>query len=336
MKKISVFLAVIGFVAFALGFLGLNYTTNAQRGAKKNQVEIEDKKYKEPVIVRGGRACATDHNPEKIASAEADFAVRLANLRGGVTTSDARGGNGGGKPNRTPTPTPTPPPPPAGGVIDVYFHVVNQGSGVSNGDVTSQMIDNQMDVLNAAYAQYNFSFNLVSVDRTTNATWYNGCYGSAESAMKNALHQGSADDLNIYSCSPSGGILGYATFPSNYNSQPTLDGVVLLDQSMPGGNSAPYNEGDTGTHEVGHWMGLYHTFQGGCSRNNDFVSDTAAERSPAYGCPLGRDSCSGRKYPGADPVTNFMDYSDDACMFEFSAGQGSRMDDQFAVYRAGN
>lgn len=334
MKKISLLIAILGFVALAFGFLSLSQETNAQRNIDKKKVNTQNVDDKKPVIVRGNRFCATDHDPKKIAAAEVDFSLRLALLRG---FNDARGGNGngGGKPKPTPSPTP-PPPPPAGGVINVYFHVINQGSGVSNGDITNQMINDQMNVLNAAYATYNFSFNLISVDRTTNSNWYNNCYGSAESAMKNALRQGSADDLNIYTCNPSNGILGYATFPSSYNNDPISDGVVLLDQSLPGGNAVPYNEGDTGTHEVGHWMGLYHTFQGGCRGNGDFVDDTPAERSPAYGCPSGRDTCSGRRSPGLDPITNFMDYTDDSCMFEFSAGQGSRMGDQFAVYRAGN
>jgi hypothetical protein len=220
-----------------------------------------------------------------------------------------------------------------GGVINVYFHVINQGTGVSNGDLTSTMINDQMNVLNNAFSPWGWTFNLAAVTRTTNSTWFNTCdQSSTENAMKSALRQGSADDLNIYSCNPGGGLLGWATFPSWYAGNPTDDGVVILYSSVPGGTAAPYNLGDTATHEVGHWMGLYHTFQGGCNKTNDYVSDTPAERSSAFGCPHGRDTCS---TAGLDPIYNFMDYTDDACMYEFTAGQDSRMDSQFTSYRYG-
>jgi hypothetical protein len=222
-----------------------------------------------------------------------------------------------------------------GGVVNVYFHVLHNTDG-SGGQVTPQQINDQITVLNQAFASAGFSFVLAAVDHTNNTSWYTaGPSTQAEAQMKNALRQGSADDLNFYANNPSGGYLGWATFPWSYAGRPKDDGVVALYSSLPGGTAAPYNQGDTGTHEVGHWMGLYHTFQGGCSRNNDYVSDTPAERSPAYGCPVGRDSCAGRKYPGVDPIHNFMDYSDDSCMNEFTAGQSDRMNSMWATYRNG-
>lgn len=226
-----------------------------------------------------------------------------------------------------------------GGVIDVYFHVINQGSGISNGDVPDAMISSQMNVLNSAFAPAGWSFRLVAVDRTTNASWFAaGPNTSAEAEMKAALRRGSADDLNIYTNNPGGGLLGWATFPAWYSSNPLDDGVVVLYSTLPGGDAAPYNLGDTATHEVGHWMGLYHTFEGGCNRKRgDFVSDTPSEKSPAFGCPFGRDSCrqNGPNGDGVDPIHNFMDYTDDACMFEFTPGQDARMDAHFTTYRFG-
>jgi hypothetical protein len=224
-----------------------------------------------------------------------------------------------------------------GGAINVYVHVINNGTGLANGDVPDSQIQDQIAVLNAAYAAEGWQFNLVSVDRTTNATWYTMTPGSvAERQAKRALRVGSADDLNLYTANIGQGLLGWATFPSDYNARPRQDGVVVLFSSLPGGSAAPYDLGDTATHEIGHWMGLFHTFQGGCAKQStrgDKVADTPAERDAAFGCPVGRDTCSGA---GLDPITNFMDYTDDACMNTFTAGQDARMDAQFTTFRFGH
>jgi hypothetical protein len=218
-----------------------------------------------------------------------------------------------------------------GGTINVFFHILKTTSGV--GSVTTAQINNQISVLNAAYASTGWQFNLVSIDTTVNNSFANMSFGSsAEFQAKAALRQGSADDLNLYSANIGGGLLGWATFPSDFASDPSADGVVLLFSSLPGGTAAPYNLGDTATHEVGHWMGLFHTFQGGCGSTNDSVSDTPREKSPAFGCPVGRNTCS---QSGNDPITNFMDYSDDSCMDRFSVGQDNRMDSLFTTFRFG-
>jgi hypothetical protein len=214
--------------------------------------------------------------------------------------------------------------------IPVYWHVIRSSSGA--GGVTTQQIADSIAVLDDAFAGTSFSFTLVSTDYSNNDSWYTCSGGGCESQMKSALRKGGSNALNVYSNNMGGGLLGWATFPSSYAGNPSNDGVVILQSSVPGGSAAPYNEGDTLTHEVGHWAGLYHTFQGGCQKNNDYVSDTAAEKSPAYGCPIGRDSCA-RNAPGVDPIHNFMDYTDDACMFEFTAGQAARMSAAWDAYR---
>lgn len=222
--------------------------------------------------------------------------------------------------------------------VPVYFHVVNKGKGIANGDVPMSMLRAQIDVLNESYsgatggANTPYRFVLAGVDRTTNVAWFNaGMDSAAEREMKSALHIGNAGVLNFYTNNAGGNLLGWATFPFSYAADPLMDGVVCLYSSLPGGSEVPYNEGDTGTHEVGHWLGLFHTFQGGCGAiYNDFVADTPAERSPAFRCPTGRDSCPKE---GIDPIENFMDYTDDPCMYKLTAGQSARMEALSLQYR---
>lgn len=220
--------------------------------------------------------------------------------------------------------------------VPVVVHVIYNGLTAANGNLLESQITAQISVLNAAFTNTPFRFTLSSTTRTNNASWYVMTPGTtAETQAKAALRQGGPGTLNLYTANPGQGLLGWATFPQDYTRSPTQDGVVVLFSSLPGGSAAPYNLGDTATHEVGHWLGLYHTFQGGCSTINDQVVDTPAERSAAFGCPVGRDTCAGKKYVGLDPITNFMDYTDDQCMDRFSGSQVTRIDGLHEQHRAG-
>jgi hypothetical protein len=212
----------------------------------------------------------------------------------------------------------------AGGVIDVYVHVITSSGG--EGNLADSTIHDQISVLNSGFSTTGWSFDLVSVDRTANDEWFTLRIGSKQNRdAEAALRKGSADDLNIYTADTQA-VVGWATYPWRYKTHPVNDGVVVWYQTLPGGGVPGFEEGDTTTHEVGHWMGLYHTFEGGCNNKGDYVSDTPSERSPntISECDERRDTCT--KDPGFDPIHNFMDYSSDACLNHFTAGQDARMD----------
>lgn len=220
--------------------------------------------------------------------------------------------------------------------IPVVVHVIMANRTRAGGNIPQSMIDAQIRVLNQAYAGRTggawtpFRFRLIRVNRVVNPAWYPIVVESpAEVRMKRALRVGGKETLNIYTGALGDDLLGWATFPKR--TLDPYDGVVVLAESLPGGTAAPYNEGDTATHEVGHWLNLLHTFQGGCAGAGDQVSDTPAEAEPAFGCPAGRDSCP--RGPGRDPIHNFMDYSTDACMHEFTFGQMIRMFRAWLAYR---
>jgi hypothetical protein len=216
--------------------------------------------------------------------------------------------------------------------IPTYFHVISNGTGVQNGDLPDDMIKAQMSVLNEAYEPHRIHFVLQKINRVNNDSWFNGLgHGNdIEMEVKTALRRGKSNALNMYTTNLGQGLLGFATFPSDYEEEQKRDGVVLLYKSLPGGSAYPYNFGATATHEVGHWLGLYHTFQGGCS-DGDFVDDTPAEASPASGCPVGRKTCP--DCAGDDPIHNYMDYTNDDCMNVFTDGQRLRMHAQWNTYR---
>ena len=216
----------------------------------------------------------------------------------------------------------------ATGQIKIAWHVIYNGS---TGNVAQSAIDAQIAYMNARYAGTGFSFVLASVDRTNNRQWFSMTPGTAkESNAKNALAIDPVHRFNVYSCAPGQGLLGWATFPWSFAESSKLHGVVLHYGSLPGGSIANYNQGGTLAHEAGHYLGLYHTFQGGCTAPGDQVDDTPYEATSTTGCPSGKDTCPAT---GLDPIHNYMDYSYDACYTEFTPQQITRMQSSVGTYR---
>ncbi len=216
--------------------------------------------------------------------------------------------------------------------IPVYVHVMTATNGAGN--VSDTQIAQQIAVLNQTYSGHDVNgtgtntgiqFSLAGTNRIANNTWHTDRQSTTYRAQ---TRQGGKNALNIWVVDFK--YLGIATFPWDYAANPAIDGIRVQYSSFPGGSAANYNLGETATHEAGHWLGLYHTFQGGCNAPGDSVSDTAPQASPSTGCPTGRDSCAGG---GLDPIHNYMDYSYDACYFEFSPGQSTRMDQMWTAYR---
>jgi hypothetical protein len=215
--------------------------------------------------------------------------------------------------------------------IPVYVHVMAAADGTGN--VTDRQIAEQVAVLNRTFggaesnaaAATGFTFMLAGVDRYYDDGWHND---KQSNVYRKTTRQGGANALNMWLVEF--GYLGIATFPWDYANQGAVDGVRVLWSSLPGGTETNYNLGETATHEVGHWLGLYHVFQGGC-RDGDEVADTPAQSIATNGCPEGQDSCAGG---GVDSIHNYMDYSYDSCYTEFTPDQASRMQQMWAAYRA--
>ncbi len=225
--------------------------------------------------------------------------------------------------------------------IPTVFHVISDHplSAADSARMTT-MINDQMTVLNDSFAGRTapdaadspFRFDLRKTTWTVNAAWYAVTPGKGERDMKKALYEGDSRTLNVYTANIGDGLLGWSYFPKGYNNgRDYIDGVVILDESMPGGKAGKYSLGDTLTHEVGHWMMLEHTFAHGCAASGDWVEDTPKEAAPQFNCPVGADTCAAA---GLDPIRNFMDYTQDSCMVMFTPGQVERMNDAWIAFRA--
>jgi len=221
--------------------------------------------------------------------------------------------------------------------LGVYFHIVYTNETVEGGYVSHQQIRDQIGVMNRDYKSAGISWSLKGINRIKSDDWFLATSPDSEqeTAMKRLYRNGTKAELNVYTVgfgNPEAmGLLGIATFPMDYQAAPHKDGVMLLHSTLPGSKSVQFNMGRTLVHEAGHWLGLYHTFQGGCESPGDEVDDTPPEASPAKGCPSSKQTCPGAK--GPDATRNYMNYSDDSCMDNFTPGQIDRMRQQLMAYR---
>lgn len=254
--------------------------------------------------MRGGAARRRESGPEpaEVGGALADLADRLDGMApGGLVT------------------------------VPTLVHVLTDGRRRA----PDSAVKGQIATLNAAYGgQYGgvdtgVRFELKRIIVTRNASWFADPLTN-EAAMKKKLRRGGPETLNLFIAQLSELVLGYSTYPYWYEGSPALDGVVIDWRSLPGGALRNFNHGYTGVHEIGHWLGLFHTFENGCDAPGDGVDDTPAEQLPTDGCPQSKDTCAA---VGNDPIHNFMDYAHDRCMSEFTGGQAVRMHEMWAAYR---
>lgn len=226
-------------------------------------------------------------------------------------------------------------------VVNVLYKTTAQ-------NISAAQIASQIAVLNADFAATNtdyaltpaifqsvragdtkiqFVLDTVIRKTTTTTSWSTNNY--MKMSTKGGINPTSpTTKLNLWCCNLGGGILGYAQFPGGSS---TTDGVVIDDNAFgsTGTVTAPYNKGRTATHEVGHWLNLRHIW-GDATCGSDLVTDTPTHNTANYGCPVSghKSTCTGTP---VEMTMNYMDYTDDACMYMFTIGQKTRMNALFAT-----
>ncbi|KAF1837155.1 hypothetical protein BDW02DRAFT_645641 [Decorospora gaudefroyi] len=229
--------------------------------------------------------------------------------------------------------------------INVYYHVIRFSQYDDSVDLSA--LHSQTNILNDAYRPHGIAWHLrgaaevdasawpVTKDLKTLEEW-------AE-PMQRLLRKGTYADLNVYILSASrlDDVLGSAKFPEDIpigvrnttaQSKFDVDGVIVGSHTLPDVGKYPFDLGKTLVHETGHWLDLFHTFEGGCDGSGDGIDDTPTEAGPHYGaCFVSSDTCDG---DGEDAIANYMNYSYDSCLREFTLGQEVRMHGAWKRLRA--
>lgn len=217
--------------------------------------------------------------------------------------------------------------------IEDAIDVLNEDFSRTNSDA-----GNVRSLFQGRQADMEIQFELAKKDpsgRATNGITYQQSDRSlgANDQIKGEINWPNTQYLNVWvvraidlGLPPSQGtILGYAAFP--YNNQPVTDDGVVIRHDQMGRIGSAVSNGRTLTHEVGHFLNLYHPFQGGCTGVGDAISDTPPIASPSYGCNFNRNTCNTGANDEPDMIENFMDYTNDVCVNSFTTGQKSRAKD---------
>jgi hypothetical protein len=227
--------------------------------------------------------------------------------------------------------------------IPVVVHVVYKTAAEN---ISQAQVQSQIDILNADFRKLNADrinvpalFSALAADcevnfvlsQTVRTPTTKKSFSYTNDGVKKSSLGGSdpvspTTKLNIWACNLGGGLLGYAQFPGG---AAATDGVVCLYSAFGNTSAVPYNKGRTATHEVGHWLNLRHIW-GDATCGSDLVSDTPTHNDANYGCPATghKSTCTGTP---VEMTMNYMDYTDDACMYMFSTGQKARVQATVAV-----
>ncbi|MBL0355922.1 MAG: zinc metalloprotease [Chitinophagaceae bacterium] len=214
--------------------------------------------------------------------------------------------------------------------IQSQIDVLNEDYRSTNADITK--VPSLFTGVKAGDTKIRFVLDQVIRKITTKKSW------STNDAVKKSAQGGISPTspttkLNLWVCTLGNGILGYAQFPGGSSA---TDGVVILNRAFgsrakysAGYYTTTYDLGRTATHEVGHWLNLRHIW-GDATCGNDQVDDTPLHNTANYGCPAAghKSTCTGTP---VEMTMNYMDYTDDLCMYMFSTGQKTRMQATWAV-----